>query len=90
MFISGVKVWPLNVMFAFGDSLGGIDGEGICLLNLEVGGCTFGAPFFSGAVVAVDDESGVLALAQGAVSREAEVDSSSLKIFGKGETFDYV
>jgi hypothetical protein len=76
--------------YARGASLDGVAGEGICLLNLEVGGCTFGAPFYSGAVVAVDDENGVLALAQGGVSRGAGVDAASLRIFGKGESFDYV
>jgi len=76
--------------YARGASLDGVAGKGICLLNLEVGGCTFGAPFYSGAVVAVDDGSGVLALAQGGVSRGAGVDAASLRIFGKGETFDSV
>jgi hypothetical protein len=76
--------------YARGASLDGVAGEGICLLNLEVGGCTFGAPFYSGAVVAVDDERGVLALAQGGVSLEAGVNAASLRIFGKGETFEYV
>jgi hypothetical protein len=73
-----------------GTEEGGDEGSGICLLNLEIGGCTFGAPFYSGAMVAVDDERGVLALAQGGVSQEAGVNPASLKLFGKGETFDYV
>ncbi|PMD37388.1 acid protease [Hyaloscypha variabilis F] len=65
------------------------DGQ-ICLLNLDVGGCTFGAPFFSGAVVAVDDGVGVLALAQGGVSEVGSgVDEATLKVFEVGETFDY-
>jgi Eukaryotic aspartyl protease len=69
-----------------------LEGEsGVCLLNLEVGGCTFGAPFYSGAVVAVDDERGVLALAQGGVSAVGSgLDAASLKIFGSGETFEFV
>ncbi len=75
--------------YARGASLDGVAGEGICLLNLELGGCTFGAPFYSGAVVAVDDERGVLALAQGGLSPKVGVDTASLRIFGKGETFDY-
>lgn len=76
--------------YARGARLNGGD-DGVCLLNLEVGGCTFGAPFYSGAVVAVDDERGVLALARGGVSRDGSgVDAASLKIFGSGETFDFV
>jgi hypothetical protein len=73
-----------------GTGEGGHGDRGICLLNLEIGGCTFGAPFYSGALLAVDDERGVLALAQGGVSQEAGLNSTSLKIFEKGETFDYV
>lgn len=39
-------------------------GEGKCSLNLEVIGCVLGAPFLSGAYLAVDDDIGVVALAQ--------------------------
>jgi len=88
------KIVEINVPlknYARGASLNGTLDGGVCLLNLEVGGCTFGAPFYSGAVVAVDDGSGVLALAQGGVSREGSgVDAASLKVFEVGETFDYV
>ena len=77
--------------YARGATLNGTEDSGICLLNLEVGGCTFGAPFYSGAVVAVDDGSGVLALAQGGVSKAGSVvDAASLKVFGVKESFDYV
>ncbi|KAE9364546.1 acid protease [Stipitochalara longipes BDJ] len=72
------------------DGIGKTD-SGVCLLNLQVGGCTLGAPFYSGAVAAVDDASGVLALAQGGVSKEGSgVDAMTLKVFGTGETFDFV
>lgn len=64
------------------------DAGDICLLNLEIGGCTFGAPFLSGAFMALDDEDGSIALAQGGVSEEGSgVDAGSLKVIGSGESF---
>ncbi|TVY76159.1 hypothetical protein LSUE1_G003797 [Lachnellula suecica] len=64
---------------------------GVCVLNLEVGGCTFGAPFSSGVFMALDDEDGSIAFAQGGVSEEGSgIDEASLKTIGKGQSFDTV
>ncbi|KAH8589397.1 aspartic peptidase domain-containing protein [Bisporella sp. PMI_857] len=41
---------------------------GFCTLNIDVGGCLFGAPFATAAFFAADDEAGEVALAQGGVS----------------------
>ncbi|KAH7323932.1 aspartic peptidase domain-containing protein [Rhexocercosporidium sp. MPI-PUGE-AT-0058] len=55
----------------------------ICLFNLEVGGCIFGAPFQSAAAIVMDDEGDRVAFAQAAVSEEgAGVDESSLVVMG--------
>lgn len=65
--------------------------EGLCLLNLEIGGCMFGAPFLSGAVLALDDSDNSVALAQGGVSQEGSgVDESTLKIIEAGQSWDTV
>jgi len=63
----------------------------ICLLNMEIGGCILGAPFLSGAFMALDDEDDSIALAQGGISEEGSgVDAASLKTIGKGQSFDTV
>jgi hypothetical protein len=67
------------------------DAQGLCLLNLETGGCMFGAPFLSAAVLALDDADGAIALAQGGVSEEGSgVDESALKVIGQGQSWDSV
>ncbi|KAH7371782.1 aspartic peptidase domain-containing protein [Cadophora sp. MPI-SDFR-AT-0126] len=54
-----------------------------CLLNLEIGGCTFGAPFQSAAAVLLDDEGDRVAFAQAAVSKEGDgVNEDSLVVMG--------
>jgi hypothetical protein len=58
---------------------------------MEVDGCTFGAPFLSGAFLAVDDEDGLIALAQGGVSEEESgLDMDSLHVFEAGESFNTI
>jgi hypothetical protein len=70
----------------FNESLGDV-----CFLNMEIDGCIFGAPFLSGAFLAVDDEDGLIALAQGGVCEEGSgLDVDSLRVFEPGETFDTV
>jgi hypothetical protein len=77
--------------YARGLNYGGTSTQGLCLLNLEVGGCMFGAPFLSGAVMALDDSDNSVALAQGGVSAEgSEVDKSALKVIGAGQSWDSV
>ncbi|KAH8689730.1 aspartic peptidase domain-containing protein [Phaeosphaeriaceae sp. PMI808] len=59
------------------------DTQNICLLNLEVGGCTFGAPFQSAAAILMDDEGDRVAFAQAAVSEEGEgVNQDSVVVMG--------
>jgi hypothetical protein len=63
----------------------------VCFLNMEIDGCTFGAPFLSGAFLAVDDQDGLIALAQGGVSEEGfGLETDSLHVFKVEETFDTV
>jgi hypothetical protein len=66
------------------------DAGNVCLLSLETGGCTFGAPFLSGAFMALDDEDNSIALAQGGISEGSGIDAASLKKIGQGESFDTV
>ncbi|TGJ84553.1 hypothetical protein E0Z10_g4194 [Xylaria hypoxylon] len=42
--------------------------EGLCRLNLYLGGCTLAAPFSTAAFFAADDERGEIAFAQGGIS----------------------
>ncbi|CAG8978254.1 hypothetical protein HYALB_00009151 [Hymenoscyphus albidus] len=63
--------------------------EGLCLLNLEIGGCLLGAPFASSAFIAVDDGDRSIAFAQGGVSEEGSgVDGEKLVVIGAGESYD--
>ncbi len=65
--------------------------QDICLLNLEEGGCMFGAPFQSAAAILLDDEGDRVALSQGAISKEVEgVDEQSLVILGEGVSWDSI
>lgn len=66
--------------------------EGLCLLNLEdSASCVLGATFLTGAVLALDDADGSVALAQGGVSEQgAGVDEASLTILTKGQSYDSV
>lgn len=77
--------------YARGLNYTGVGTEGLCLLNLEIGGCMFGAPFLSGAMLALDDSDNSVGLAQGGVSQEGSgVDESALKIIGAGQSWDTV
>ena len=61
----------------------------VCMLNLETGGCMFGAPFLSGGFMGLDDSDNSIWLAQGAVSSEGDgVQTGSLEIFGAGKSFN--
>lgn len=52
-----------------------------CLFNLEIGGCTFGAPFQSAAAILMDDEGDRVAFGQAAISEEGKgVDEDSLVV----------
>jgi hypothetical protein len=51
---------------SFNESLGDV-----CFLNREVDGCAAWAPFLSGAFLAVDDEDGLITLAQGGMVRSS-------------------
>lgn len=67
----------------------GWQGGDVCVLNLEVGGCMFGAPFASGAFIAVDDGDNSIAFAQGGISEEGSgVDSEQLVVIRAGESYD--
>lgn len=46
--------------------------EDVYLFNLEMGGCTFGAPFRSAAAILIDDEGDRLAFAQAVASEEGD------------------
>lgn len=64
-----------------------LSNDNICLFNLEMGGCTFGAPFQSAAAILMDDEGDRVAFAQAAVSEEgAGVDEKSLVVMGLEES----
>lgn len=66
-------------------------GGDVCVLNLEVGGCMFGAPFSSGALIAVDDGDNSIAFAQGGISEEGSgVDEGKLVVIGAGESYDSI
>ncbi|KAK0117915.1 hypothetical protein ONS95_012230 [Cadophora gregata] len=61
--------------------------QDICLFNLELGGCTFGAPFQSAAAILMDDEGDRVAFAQAAISEEGEgIADNSLTVIGLGQS----
>jgi hypothetical protein len=51
--------------------------EGLCRLNLYLGGCTLAAPFSTAAFFAADDERHEVALAQGGISERGTAPSTS-------------
>lgn len=63
--------------------------SGVCFLNIDTGGCIFGAPFLSGAVMGLDDGDGSIWFGKGGVSVAASgVKARNLKLFGVGEGFE--
>lgn len=64
--------------------------EDICILSVEYdSGCTLGATFLTGAVMALDDADGSVAFAQGGISTSGSgVDEASLKILSRGQSYD--
>lgn len=63
----------------------------ICVLNLEMDGCIFAAPFSTAAFIAMDDGDNSVAFAQGGISEEGSgIDLTVLKTIGQGQSYDTV
>lgn len=62
--------------------------KGSCVLSLEMGGCTFAAPFNTAAFMAVAEGEQSIGLAQGGVSREGS--AVNAVTIGRGQSWDKV
>ncbi|KAL2062641.1 hypothetical protein VTL71DRAFT_5713 [Oculimacula yallundae] len=64
--------------------------DSLCLFNLEVGGCTLGAPFHSAAAIWMDDEGDRVAFAQAAISEKgAGVSVKDVVVMNEAESLAF-